>query len=132
MKLQIEGAFPLRHPILSFFFPFSHILIFCLHFRLSLSYRLMPLYCLLEEIVAGVYDHVTVTGVVHKLPVSGESVVGYIPGRGQVEGLFSNSGADTCEVSLCSKEHGDETGFANTSCPEKKKFIISVRNVAFS
>ena len=81
----------------------------------------LPLLSLLEEIVAGVYDHVTVTGVVHKLPVSGESVVGYIPGRGQVEGLFSNWGADTCEVSLCSKEHGDETGFANTSCPEKKE-----------
>ena len=46
-----------------------------------------------------------------------------------MEGLCSNWGADADEVTLSSKEHGNETGLAHTSWSINQELVITVRYI---
>ena len=49
-----------------------------------------------------------------------------------MEGLCGNWGADADEVTLSSKEHGNETGLAHPSWSMDQELVIAVRNESFS
>ena len=84
-----------------------------------------------EHLVAGVCNHVRETLVIDPLPISSECGSRHISNGCQVEGLCGNWSADADEVSLSSKEHGNETGLAHPSWSMDQELVIAVRYETF-
>ena len=84
-----------------------------------------------EQFITSVCNYARKTVIIYPLPISSECGGRDISDGCQVEGLRSNWGADTDEVTLSSKKHGNETGFVHSSWSMDQEYVITVWYITF-